>query len=206
MQFSSCEMYVRRVLKMGERLVHSPPPLFFQLTIWKALIKLHIFLLCRHNQWTVNKKALSSEPCGLGERKGREENQESGEDEMANQQKRGEKREKTSNGRKRDQKERENRWSWTENWKGWSKKEGGQAPPVGQHHLTGTRAGAAQGRRAAPQSCWLFKKSRVLNLSLCCLWSLFVGDEALRRAFATACRAINRPEETEGIYIYPHWV
>lgn len=26
-----------------------------------------------------------------------------------------------------------------------------------------------QGREAAPQNCWLFKKSCVLNLSLCCL-------------------------------------
>lgn len=45
MQLSSCAVYVCRVLKRGERLVHSspPPPFFFQLTIWKALIKLHIF-------------------------------------------------------------------------------------------------------------------------------------------------------------------
>lgn len=41
--------------------------------------------------------------------------------------------------------------------------------PMGQRSPGGTRVGAEQGGRVAPQSCWLFKKSRVLNLSLCCL-------------------------------------
>lgn len=89
MQFSSYAVYVCRVLKRGERLVHSPPS-FFQLTIWKALIKLHIFYYVGITSELLTRKLYLLSPVAreTEKRGGGGKRQESREDEMANQQKR----------------------------------------------------------------------------------------------------------------------
>lgn len=88
-------MYAYRVLKKGERLVHSPPS-FFQLTIWKALIKLHIFYYAGiTTELLTGKLYLLSPVAWEREKRRKKRKRESREDEMANQQKK-EKREKAS--------------------------------------------------------------------------------------------------------------
>lgn len=81
----------------GEK-IGAFPPSFFQLTIWKALIKLHIFYYVGITSELLTRKLYLLSPVAWErEKRGKKENQESREDEMANQQKRtGKKKEKTS--------------------------------------------------------------------------------------------------------------
>lgn len=167
MQFSSYAVYVCRVLKRGERLVHSPPS-FFQLTIWKALIKLHIFYyvgitseLLTRKLYLLSPVARETEKRGGGKK-----------DKKAERMRwRTSKREKASmKEKKRAERGRRGRKGEA----GW-KIGGGVVAERGCKHPWESTArgvlgwGPEQGGRAAPRSCWLFKKSRVLNLSLCCL-------------------------------------
>lgn len=93
----------------GEK-IGAFPPSFFQLTIWKALIKLHIFYYVGITSELLTRKLYLLSPVAWErEKRGKKENQESREDEMANQQKRtGKKKRKNINDRKRDQKGGEN--------------------------------------------------------------------------------------------------
>ena len=68
--------------------IGASPPSFFPLTIWKALIKLHIFYYVGITSELLTRKIYLLSPVAWErDKRGKKEKQESREDEMVNQQK-----------------------------------------------------------------------------------------------------------------------